>query len=83
MAKYESDFVPYTYHLPTSIAVAKVDAEFRLLDMAVLDEAETRPHVITENFWRGWEKHGRPTLVSFNGRTFDLPLWNCRPFAMG
>ncbi len=83
MAKYESDFVPYTYHLPTSIAVAKVDAEFRLLDMAVLDEAETRPHVITENFWRGWEKHGRPTLVSFNGRTFDLPLLELSAFRFG
>jgi predicted PolB exonuclease-like 3'-5' exonuclease len=83
MEKYESDFVPYTYHLPTSIAVAKVDAEFRLLDMAVLDEAETRPHVITENFWRGWEKHGRPTLVSFNGRTFDLPLLELSAFRFG
>ena len=27
-AKYESDFVPYTFQLPMSIAVAKVDADF-------------------------------------------------------
>ncbi|HEY4309840.1 MAG TPA: 3'-5' exonuclease [Pirellulales bacterium] len=83
MAKYENDFVPYTYHLPTSIAVAKVDAEFRLVDMAILDEAEARPHVITENFWRGWEKHGRPTLVTFNGRTFDIPLLELAAFRYG
>ena len=36
---------------------------------------------MTEHFWRGWEKYGRPTLVSFNGRTFDLPLWSWPRFA--
>ena len=82
MAKYENDFVPYTYHLPISIAVAKVDAEFRLIDLAVLDEAEARPHVVTENFC-AVEKHGRPTLVSFNGRTFDLPLLELAAFRYG
>ncbi|MBI2824643.1 MAG: 3'-5' exonuclease [Planctomycetia bacterium] len=83
MAKYESDFIPYTYQVPMSIAVAKVDAEFRLADLAVLDEAESRPHVITEHFWRGWEKYGRPTLVSFNGRTFDIPLLELAAFRYG
>ena len=28
MAKYENDFVPYTYHLPISIAVAKSTPNF-------------------------------------------------------
>jgi predicted PolB exonuclease-like 3'-5' exonuclease len=83
LAKYESDFIPYTYQLPVSITVAKVDAEFHLTDMTVLDEAESRPHVITENFWRGWEKYGRPTLVSFNGRTFDIPLLELAAFRYG
>jgi len=83
LAKYENDFVPYTYHVPTSIAVAKVDAEYRLLDLTVLDEPDARPHVMTDHFWRGWEKHGRPTLVSFNGRTFDLPLLELAAFRYG
>jgi len=74
MAKYESDFIPYTFQVPVSVAVAKVAADFRLLDLVVLDEPEFRPHVITDYFWRGWEKYRRPTLVSFNGRGFDLPL---------
>jgi len=49
----------------------------------VLDEPQFRPHVITENFWRGWEGYRRPTLVSFNGRGFDLPLLELAAFRYG
>jgi len=83
MEKYESDFIPYTYQIPVSVAVAKVGGDFRLIDLVVLDEPEFRPHVITENFWRGWEKYRRPTLVSFNGRSFDLPLLELAAFRYG
>jgi predicted PolB exonuclease-like 3'-5' exonuclease len=83
MAKYESDFIPYTYQLPISVAVAKVTGDFRLLDVVVLDEPEFRPHIITENFWRGWEIYRRPTLVSFNGRGFDVPLLELAAFRFG
>jgi 3'-5' exonuclease len=83
MEKYESDFIPYTYQLPVSVAIAKVTADYRLLDLVTLDEPQYRPHVITEHFWRGWEKYGRPTLVSFNGRTFDIPLMELAAFRFG
>lgn len=83
MAKYESDFIPYTFQSPVSVVVAKVGADFRLIDIAALDDPQFRPHVITENFWRGWEAYKRPTLVSFNGRTFDLPLLELAAFRYG
>jgi hypothetical protein len=83
MAKYESDFIPYTFQLPVAAAVGKVSDDFRLLDVVLLDEPQFRPHVITENFWRGWEKYRRPTLVSFNGRNFDLPLLELAAFRYG
>ena len=83
LEKYESDFIPYTYQVPISVAVGKVAGDFRLLDVVVLDEPEFRPHVITENFWRGWEKYRRPTLVSFNGRGFDVPLLELAAFRYG
>jgi predicted PolB exonuclease-like 3'-5' exonuclease len=83
MEKYESDFVPYTFQMPISVAVAKIAADYRLMDLVVLDEPQFRPHVIAENFWRGWEKYRRPTLVSFNGRTFDLPLMELAAFRYG
>jgi predicted PolB exonuclease-like 3'-5' exonuclease len=39
--------------------------------------------VIAEHFWRGWEKYRRPTLVSFNGRGFDLPLLELAAYRYG
>jgi predicted PolB exonuclease-like 3'-5' exonuclease len=81
--KYESDFIPYTFHVPISVAVAKIASDCRLVDISVLDEGQYRPHVLTEHFWRGWEKYRRPTLVSFNGRTFDLPLLELAAFRYG
>jgi 3'-5' exonuclease len=83
MAKYETDFIPYTYQIPISVIVAKVSAELDLVDIVALDDPEFRPHVITERFWRGWEMYKRPTLVSFNGRSFDMPLLELAAFRYG
>ena len=83
MEKYGSDFIPYTFQVPVSVAVGKVGGDFRLQDVVVIDEPEFRPHVITENFWRGWEGYRRPTLVSFNGRGFDVPLLELAAFRYG
>jgi len=83
MEKYESDFVPYSFQVPISVVVGKVAGNFILEDVVVLDEPQFRPHVITEHFWRGWEKYRRPTLVSFNGRGFDLPLLELAAFRFG
>jgi 3'-5' exonuclease len=69
--------------LPIAAAVGKVTEDYRLLDVVLLDEPRFRPHVITENFWRGWEVYRRPTLVSFNGRGFDLPLLELSAFRFG
>ena len=83
IAKYETDFIPYTFQVPVSVVVAKVAADFSLIDIVALDEPQFRSHIITENFWRGWEAYKRPTLVSFNGRTFDLPLLELAAFRYG
>ena len=78
-----SDFVPYTYHFPISVVVAKVRHDFTLADIVILDDPEFRPHVITDHFWRGWEGYGFPTFVSFNGRSFDMPLMELSAFRYG
>lgn len=83
LKQYDSDFIPYTYQIPVSVAVAKVAADYRILDLVLLDEPQFRGHVITDYFWRGWQKYGRPTLVSFNGRTFDIPLLELAAFRYG
>lgn len=83
LKKYDSDFIPYSFQLPVSVAIAKVSEDFRLLDLAVLDAPAFRPHVMTDLFWRGWEHYQRPTWVSFNGRSFDLPVMELAAFRYG
>ena len=83
MESQGNDFIPYTFQVPVSAAIAKVDGDFQLVDVVVLDDPEFRPHVITEHFWRGWDKYRRPTLVTFNGRTFDVPLMELAAFRYG
>jgi len=83
LEKYGTEFIPYTYHVPISIVVAKVDAEFQLLDLVALDEPHFRPHVMTEHFWRGWQSYNMPTLVTFNGRGYDVPVLELAAFRYG
>ena len=77
------DVIPPTFMLPISVAVAKVGADFRLLDINVLDEPRYRPHVIARGFWNGWRHYGRPILVTFNGRGYDLPVLEFAAFRYG
>lgn len=81
--KYGSDFIPYTFQKPVSVAVAKVGANFELIDLVTLDDPEYRTPVIVENFWRGWLQYDEPTLVSFNGRGFDIPLLELAAYRYG
>ena len=83
VAERGSDFVPYTFQIPASVVVAKVGEDFRLQGVALLDEPEFRPYLITQKFWRGWERYEQPTLVSFNGRSFDIPLLELAAFRFG
>ena len=83
LAETGRDVLPVTFMLPISVAVAKVDAEFRLLDLSVLDAPQFRPHVIARHFWQGWNHYGRPTLVSFNGRGYDLPVLELAAYRYG
>jgi predicted PolB exonuclease-like 3'-5' exonuclease len=70
----KSDFIPYTFQLPVSIAIAKVAQDFSLIEVITLDRPKFRPQVIARTFWKGWAAYGQPTLVTFNGRFFDVPV---------
>ena len=83
MEKNGSDFIPYTFQIPISVAIAKITADYRLNDLVTLDEPQFRPHEICSLFWRGWRHYGFPTLVSFNGRGFDIPLLELTAFRYG
>jgi 3'-5' exonuclease len=79
----KSDFVPHTFHLPISIAIAKVAADLSLQEVRTLDRPKFRPQVIARTFWKGWQSYGQPTFVTFNGRFFDLPVLELAAFRYG
>lgn len=81
--KTGKDVLPPTFVLPVSVAVAKVSKDFRLIDLTVLDDPEFRPPVIAKGFWAGWRHYGRPTLVTFNGRGYDVPVLEYAAFRYG
>ena len=77
------DVLPLTFVLPVSVAIAKVAADYRLLELIVLDSPEFRPQEIVRRFWQGWQHYQRPTLVTFNGRSYDMPVMEVSAFRFG
>lgn len=77
------DVLPLTFVLPVSVAIAKVAADYRLLELTVLDSPEFRPQEIVRRFWQGWQHYQRPTLVTFNGRGYDVPVLEVAAFRFG
>ena len=75
-------FIPVSFHVPVAISVARVSADFRLLDISCLDDPEFDPIAMTEIFWKG-VSHYKAVLVDFNGRGFDLPLLTLNAFRFG
>lgn len=83
LEKTDSEFIPYTFHVPISVAIIKVTVDFKIVDIVTLDAPEYRSHIITKNFWDGWRIYKMPTFVSFNGRSFDIPLMELAAFRYG
>ncbi len=77
------DVLPPTFTLPVSVAVAKVSSDFQLIDLTVLDAPEFRPEEITRRFWQGWTHYERPCFVTFNGRSYDIPVMELAAFRYG
>ena len=77
------DVLPPTWVLPVAVAIAKVSPDYRLIDVLTLDAPEYRPWEITRRFWQGWQHYRQPTLVTFNGRGYDLPVLELAAFRYG
>jgi len=83
MEQRGSDFVPYVYHTPVSLALAKVGADFSLQELSVLKIEDGGAKKLCERFWGGWRYYNFPQFVTFNGRGFDLPLMELTAFRYG
>jgi hypothetical protein len=78
-----SDFIPFTFQIPVAVCVARVAADFSLQAVACLDTPLYRPKEIVKKFWLGLSFYTRTKLVTFNGRSFDLPLLELAAFRYG
>lgn len=80
----KTNFIPATFQLPICLAVAKVDENFILRELVSLDEGRFRPEEIAKKFWYGLEVlYKKASIVTFNGRGFDVPLLEFMAFRYG
>lgn len=77
-----SDFVAASFCYPVAVSVARVRQDFSLEAITCLDAPKFRPREIVADFWRGLSRYPS-TLVSFNGRTFDLPVLELAAYRWG
>lgn len=79
-----TDFIPVTFQYPIAVCIAKVAEDFSLLDIISLDKPAYRPQEIVRLFWHGVENlYNHSSLVTFNGRGFDIPLLELMAFRYG
>lgn len=79
-----SDFIPVTFQYPVALCIAKVDKDFRLVDVVSLDDPEFRPDEMARLFWLGVEDvYDGASLVTYNGRGFDIPLMELMAYRYG
>ncbi len=76
-----SDFIPVTFHVPVAVCAAQVNREYELTDLTALGAPAYHPRAITTAFWQLAVRAG--TIVSFNGRGFDVPLLEINAFRYG
>ncbi|MBI3301983.1 MAG: 3'-5' exonuclease [Deltaproteobacteria bacterium] len=77
-----NDFFPLSFHVPISIAVGQVNEERVLTAVETINESDYSEEAIVRTFWQRLERfHG--TLVTFNGRNFDLPVLELQALKYG
>src|SRR5438105_3406437 len=77
-----SDFLPVTFQVPVAVCVLRVGADFALQSLTCLDAPHFRPREIVKKFWLGISCY-KAKLVTFNGRSFDMPLLELAAFRYG
>ena len=77
----QSDFFPIPFHIPIAISTLLADEKYRIRSIrsSGLDRYSERD--LVAQFWESFERAN--TLVTFNGRTFDLPVLESRALKYG
>jgi predicted PolB exonuclease-like 3'-5' exonuclease len=83
LSKEGSDFLPVTFQVPVAVCVLRVATDYTPLSLACLDAPLFRAPEIVRQFWRGVGHYKDASLVTFNGRGFDMPLMELAAFDHG
>jgi 3'-5' exonuclease len=78
-----SDFLPHTFQIPVAVCIARVGSDFSLQKITCIDAPLFRPAEVVKQFWSGIKYYEKCKLVTFNGRTFDLPLLELAAYRHG
>jgi hypothetical protein len=68
----QSDFFPIPFHIPIAIATLQADENYRIRALGCLGADRFSESELVARFWQVFES--ATTLVTFNGRGFDLPV---------
>jgi hypothetical protein len=72
----QSDFFPIPYHIPIAIATMQADEQYRIRSLGCIGADRFSEAELVARFWQTFES--AQTLVTFNGRGFDLPVLETR-----
>ncbi len=72
----QSDFFPIPFHIPIAISTLQADENYRIRSLGCLGADRFSEEELIVRFWQIFESAG--TLVTFNGRGFDLPVLETR-----
>jgi 3'-5' exonuclease len=77
----QSDFFPIPFHVPISIATLQADENYRIRALGCFGADRYQEPELIARFWQLFENV--QTLVTFNGRGFDLPVLETRALKHG
>lgn len=77
----QSDFFPIPFHIPIAIATLQADENYQVRSLGCLGADRHSEIEIIGRFWQMFES--AQTLVTFNGRGFDLPVLETRALKYG
>jgi len=77
----QSDFFPVPFHIPIAISTMQADEKYRIKSLGCIGADRFSEMELVSKFWEAFEKSH--TLVTFNGRTFDLPVLESRALKHG
>jgi len=77
----QSDFFPIPFHIPIAIATLQADEQYRIRALGCLGADRFSEPELVARFWQIFES--AHTLVTFNGRGFDLPVLETRALKHG